>query len=339
MSGISVAIVGATGAIGEALIETLEESELCDGELYLLASEASIGETRLYKNRPLLVGVLESFDFAQAQIAFFAVPPAVSRQYAESVLASGCRLLDFSGCFGDDNSVPMVVVGVNDHNLAQSTSNIVALPSSMAQELSYVVNAICREVEIIRINVTALQSVSGAGRLGVRELARQTSHLLNGIAVENDLFAEQIAFNVISRVGNTLASGYTEAEERLIGELRRIVGEPHLAASATCTYLPVFYGSYQSVNVETRYPLEVEQISRLLAGTDALQVLAEDKRPGSKPTPAIRGTNFNRSVERIRTLSVETPTVFDLWLSLDNVYGSVATNAVAAAGLLLKDSL
>lgn len=339
MTSINVVVVGATGAVGEALIEALDESEFTSGELYLTASEASIGETRLYKKRPVLVENLADFDFSQVQLAFFAVPEQVSRDYADQAISAGCQVVDFSTCFRDERSVPLVVAGVNAEVLGEDNYDLVALPNTLAIDLSQVLAPIHGNSEIVRINVATYQSVSSAGKRGVAELARQTSNLLNGLPVEPELFGQQIAFNILPEVGDLEKTGHSRAEVGLVSEMRRIMADDTLAISATCVQVPVFYGACQAVNIETRYPLAVDEVARLLRGIEGLKVsLGNSRRNYPVPVAVVNGRAERCSVGRVRA-SVGIENGIDLWIVSDSVRKSAVYNAIGVAKLLLKSSL
>ena len=345
MAVINVAVAGATGAIGEALIEALDKTEFTSGDLYLLASQASNGETRLYKNRPVLVEDMASFDFAQVQLVFLAVPESVSRDYADPLMAAGCRVVDFSAYFRHDHSVPLVVAGVNSEALQEggydggTASEIVALPDSLAVDLSHVLHPIHQNTEIVRINVASYQSVSSAGREGAKELARQTSNLLNGLPVEPAIFPQQIAFNVVPELGGMQDSGHSGAELSLVNEMRRVLQDQNLPISATCVQVPIFYGTCQAVNIETRYPVDVEEVIGILRGVDELEVSVGGSQV-TYPVPLTVADSSGKgcSVGRIRA-SIGIENGIDLWIVSDSVRKSAVYNALGVAKLLIKSIL
>lgn len=338
MSTINVVVVGATGAVGEALIEALDESEFTSGEVYLAASEASLGETGLYKKRPVLVENLADFDFSRVQLAFFAVPEQVSRDYADQAISAGCQVVDLSRCFRDEESVPLVVCGVNSEVLEDDNYDLVALPDSLAVDLSRVLQPIHSNSEIIRINVATYQSVSSEGKKGVAELARQTSNLLNGLPVEPELFGQQIAFNVLPEVGELDESGHSSAELGLVSDMRRVMADDTLAISATCVVVPVFYGSCQVVNIETRYPLAIEELVHVLREVEGLDVSTGNSQRNYPVPVAVDGEIKRLAVGRIRA-SIGIENGMDLWIVSDSVRKSAVNNAIGVARLLLKSSL
>ncbi|RLA54704.1 MAG: aspartate-semialdehyde dehydrogenase [Gammaproteobacteria bacterium] len=339
MFTVNIVVVGATGAVGEALIEALDEADFTSGDLYLAASESSVGETKMYKKRPVLVEDLASFDFSRVQLAFFAVPEQVSRDCAELVVSAGCQLIDFSACFRDDPAVPLMVAGVNSHVLEGGADNLVALPDSLTVDLSHVLYPIHQDVEVVRLNVATYQAVSSAGQKGIKELAGQTASLLNGLPVEAEAFAQQIAFNVIPEVGGLLDSGHSRAEVGLVGELRCVLEDAALAVSATCVQVPVFYGSCQVVNIETRYPYAVDEVISVLNADEDVNIFSASSNQQC-PAPITVADMAARGccVGRIRA-SIGVENGIDLWIVSDNVRKSAVKNAIAVAKLLLKDSL
>lgn len=336
MSNVNIAIAGATGAIGEALVDALDKSEFTTGELYLLASRDSIGETKMYNDRPLAVTDLEEFDFEQVQLVFFALPAQVSARYAERVTQADCYLIDFSDCFRKDSSVPLIVAGVNSSELDGGHHKLVALPDSLAVDLSHILKPVHDDVEIVRVNTATYQGVSSAGREGVTELALHTSNRLNGMPSERQVFDEEIAFNVIPQIGAIDEYGHSQAELGLVGEIRRVMAEEALSISATCVQVPIFYGCCQAVTIETRYPVAVDEILGVLKRAGGTKVFA---KVSTYPVPlAESSSKYTRSVGRVRT-SVGIENGIDLWLSSDNACNSAVANAIGAAKLLLKDAI
>ncbi len=341
MNTVDIAIVGASGAIGGALIEALENPPLDlgfeVGELYLLASARSDGETRIFRQRPLLLENLDGFDFARVQLVFLAAPAAVAAEYAQAVLDQGCRVIDFSTRFRAEPDVPLVVAGVNSDELTEADHRLVALPDALATDLSLVVQPIHRVMEISRVHVASYQSVSSAGQAGARELARQTSSLLNGLPVEPELFPEQIAFNIIPEVGVLDRDGHSRAERDLLAELRKLMRGEIIPLGVTCVQVPVFYGSCQAISLEMRYPTAVEEIVAILRDVEGLE-LADPVRAYSTSLAMIeKGPEFRCSVGRIRaSLAIENG--IDLWTVSDAVKNSTISNALWVANGLIKYS-
>ncbi len=334
MTAFNVAIVGATGAVGSALIEALDAADFVAGELYLLASAASSGDTAMYRKRPAMIEDVAGFDFSSVELVFFAVPEHVSQLYAESAVEAGCRVIDFSCCFRDDPAVPLVVAGINSHLLDDGSARLVALPDSLAVDLSHVLKPVHDDVEIVRVNVATYQAVSSAGQAGVKELAGQSTSLLGGVTVKPQVFGKQIAFNVLPQVGELRESGHADAELRLVSEVCRVIGAP-LAMSVTCVQVPVFYGFCQAVSLETRYPLDVEGLIELLKQVGDLKVVATHSKQGYPVPVTGSGVLPARSVGRIRA-SIAIENGLDLWIVSDNVRKGAVDNAINVARLLLK---
>lgn len=341
MNTIDIAIVGATGAIGEALIEALDSPSTCPGfevgELHLLASAGSDDQTRMFRQRPLLVESLDDFDFSRVQLAFFAAPASVAAEFVQVALDQGCRVIDFSSQFRGDPQVPLVVAGVNSDELAGADCPLVALPDALATDLSLIVQPIHQVTEISRIHVASYQSVSTAGQVGARELARQTSCLLNGLPVEPKLFPRQIAFNIVPEVGALDLDGHSQAELGLVAELRKLMAGEAIPLSVTCVQVPTFYGSCQAISLEMRYPTGIEEIAEILRGVEGLE-LANPVRAYSTSLAVIeKDSAFRCSVGRIRpSLSIDSG--IDLWTVSDAVKNSTIFNALQVASSLIKYS-
>lgn len=339
MNTVDIAIVGASGAIGAALIEALDNSllelDFGVGELYLLASARSDGETRIFRQRPLLLESLDGFDFSRVQLAFFATPAAVSSEYVQVATEQGCRVIDFSTRFRAEPGVPLVVAGVNSDELADADHRLVALPDALATDLSLIVQPIHRVMEISRVHVASYQSVSSAGQAGTRELARQTSSLLNGMPVEPELFPQQIAFNIVPEVGGLDQDGHSRAERDLLAELRKLMRGEVIPLSVTCVQVPIFYGSCQAISLEMRYPAEVEEIVAILRAVEGLE-LADPVQAYSTSLATIeKGSQFRCSVGRIRA-SLAIDNGMDLWTVSDAVKNSAISNALWVASDLIK---
>jgi aspartate-semialdehyde dehydrogenase len=223
--GWNIALLGATGAVGEALLELLQERQFPVGELYPLASERSAGANVRFNGKSLLVQNAEEFDWSQAQLAFFVAGSDASARYAEEAGNMGCLVIDTSGLFAMEPDVPLVVPGVNPQVLADYRNrNIVAVADSMVSQLLTAIKPLTEQAGLSRLHVTTLMSVSSRGKAAVDDLAGQSARLLNGIPAEEGVFAKQLAFNLLPLVADEQGS---VREERLIadfGELRSVAG-------------------------------------------------------------------------------------------------------------------
>mgnify|MGYP000187044083 CR=1 FL=1 len=225
--GFSVAILGATGAVGEALVEILEEREFPVSELHLLASERSAGKRIQFKGKHLKVENVDEFDFVRADIGLFSAGGSVSARYAPRAAEAGCVVIDNTSQFRYEEDIPLIVPEVNAHRLGDyKNRNIIANPNCSTIQLMLALKPIHDESEIERVNVATYQAVSGAGAGGVRELAAQTANLLNTKPIESNVMPVQIAFNAIPHINTFEDNGYTLEEMKMVWETKKILGKP-----------------------------------------------------------------------------------------------------------------
>ncbi len=334
----NVAVVGATGAVGEAMIEILEQREFPVQDFFPLASTRSSGSTVMFRGRPHRVGVLEDFDFTRAQIALFSAGAAVSEQYAPRAGEAGCVVIDNSSQFRYDPDIPLVVPEVNAHATANFRNrNIIANPNCSTIQMVVALKPLHDAVGIERINVATYQSVSGTGKEAVEELATQTAALLNGQAPTPKVYPRQIAFNVLPHIDVFQDNGYTKEEMKMVWETQKIL-DPAILVNATCARVPVFYGHSEAVHIETRDKLTVDEARRLLAAAPGVEVL-DDREDGGYPTAVSESAGTDPVfVGRIRE-DISHPRGLDLWVVSDNVRKGAALNSVQIAEILVKDFL
>ncbi len=274
--GWNIAILGATGATGEALLETLAERQFPVGELYALARE-SVGESLRFAGKTVRIEDAEAFDWTQVQLAFFAAGAEASARYAEEAAGSGCLVIDSSGLFALEPDVPLVVPEVNPFVLADYRNrNIVAVADSLTSQLLTALKPLIDEGGLSRISVTSLLSVSGQGKKAVDALAGQSAKLLNGIPIdEDDFFGRQLAFNMLPLLPD--AEGSVREARRLVDQTRKILQDDGLMISASCVRAPVFYGHAQMVSFEALRPLAAEEARDAFArGEDIVLSEADD---------------------------------------------------------------
>ena len=339
MKTFDVAVVGATGAVGEAMLEILAERKFPVGQVYPLASERSAGGKVSFGNRELTVGKLSDFDFRKAQIGLFSAGSSVSEEYAPKAGAAGCVVIDNTSRFRYDDDVPLVVPEVNPAALAgYKARNIIANPNCSTIQMVVALKPIHDAVGIERINVATYQAVSGAGRRGIEELAAQTAHLLNGKPVEKGgKFPKQIAFNALPQVDEFQDNGYTREEMKMVWETQKIL-DPAIQVNATCVRVPVFYGHSEAVHIETRDKLSAEKARSLLAKAQGVVVM-DERRPGGYPTAVTEAAQGDAVyVGRIRE-DLSHPRGLNLWVVSDNVRKGGALNSVQIAELLVKSYL
>ena len=331
---VNVAIVGATGAVGEALLNLLEERGFPVAQLRLLASERSAGERLEFAGRKLAVEDLASFDPEGVDIALFSAGSAVAREHAPRFAAAGATVIDNSSAFRDDPQVPLVVAEVNPGAIADRPRGIIANPNCSTVQMVVALAPIHRAVGIERINVATYQSVSGTGRGALEELGRQTAGMLNFQEARCEVYPVQIAFNVIPHGGDFCDNGYTTEEMKLVHETRRILGDDRIGVNATVVRVPVFYGHSEAVHIETRDKLTAQQARELLRAAPGVEVV-DEPRGGGYPTPVTHASGHDPVyVGRIRE-DLSHPRGLSLWVVADNIRKGAALNAVQLAELVL----
>ncbi|HKI74876.1 MAG TPA: aspartate-semialdehyde dehydrogenase [Pseudomonadales bacterium] len=336
MEKVNVAIAGATGAVGEAMREILEERRFPVDRLFLLASERSAGMKLGFGGKNITVERLEDFDFSQVQIGLFSAGGSVSGVHAPRAAEAGCVVVDNTSCFRRDPNIPLVVPEVNPHRIADyRNAGIIANPNCSTIQMVVALKPIHDAVGIARINVSTYQAVSGAGRKGIEELATQSARLLNGQEIEVRAFTKQIGFNAIPHIGNFEANGYTNEEMKMVWETQKILEDEQIEVNPTCVRIPVFYGHSEAVHIETRSKITAAEARELLAVAPGVTLLDEARDAGyPSPVPESSGKD-DVFVGRIRE-DISHPMGLNLWVVSDNVRKGAATNSIQIAEVLLE---
>lgn len=334
-----VAVVGATGAVGECMLDILYRRKFPFGKVYALASERSAGSTVSFGRQELLVENLADFDFHKVQIALFSPGASVSAIYAPKAGEAGCVVIDNTSQFRYEDDIPLVVPEVNPGALAAYRNrNIIANPNCSTIQMLVALKPIYDAVGIERINVATYQAVSGTGKEAIEELATQTASLLNGRPVELKVYPRQIAFNVIPHIDSFQDNGYTKEEMKMVWETRKIMGDERIQVNPTCVRVPVFYGHSEAVHIETRDKITAEQARRLLEAAPGVTVL-DERTPGGYPTPVGDASGTDPVfVGRIRE-DISHPRGLDLWVVSDNLRKGAALNSIQIAEALIRDFL
>ncbi|MEW6765547.1 MAG: aspartate-semialdehyde dehydrogenase [Pseudomonadota bacterium] len=334
-----VAVVGATGAVGETMLSILAERKFPVGKVYALASERSAGKRVPFGDGYLKVENLAEFDFSKVQIGLFSPGASVSAEYAPKAAAAGCVVIDNTSQFRYDDDIPLVVPEVNPHAVAQYRNRgIIANPNCSTIQMLVALKPIHDAVGIERINVATYQAVSGTGKEAIEELASQTANLLNGKPAEAKVYPKQIAFNVLPQIDVFMDNGYTKEEMKMVWETRKIMGDDSILVNPTCVRVPVFYGHSEAVHIETREKITAEQARELLRKAPGVEVLDEHV-PGGYPTAVTEAANHDATyVGRIRE-DVSHPRGLNLWVVSDNVRKGAALNSVQIAEILIRDYL
>ncbi|MFQ6022707.1 MAG: aspartate-semialdehyde dehydrogenase [Acidiferrobacterales bacterium] len=334
-----VAVLGATGAVGEAMLSILAERRFPVGHVYALASGRSAGKEAAFGRRTLTVQDAADFDFLQAQIGLFSAGASVSERYAPKAAASNCIVIDNTSRFRYDEDIPLVVPEVNAHAIGQyKNRGIIANPNCSTIQMVVALKPIHDAVGIDRINVCTYQAVSGSGKAAIEELASQTAQLLNGKPIEPKVYPKQIAFNVLPYIDQFQENGYTKEEMKMVWETRKILGDDTIKVNPTTVRVPVFYGHSEAVHIETREKITAAAARELLTAAPGVKVLDECK-PGGYPTATTDSAGDDSVfVGRIRE-DISHPRGLDMWIVADNVRKGAALNSVQIAEYLVKDYL
>ena len=334
-----VAVVGATGAVGEAMLETLAERKFPVGKIYALASERSVGKKVAFGNRELTVEDLAGFDFSRVQIGLFSAGGSISAEYAPKAAEAGCVVVDNTSHFRYDDDIPLVVPEVNPEAIdGYRSRGIIANPNCSTIQMVVALKPIYDAAGIERINVATYQAVSGAGRSAIEELVRQATLLLNGRPLEIDGPAKQIAFNAVPHIDSFQDNRYTKEEMKMVWETRKIFGDPDILVNPTAVRVPVFYGHSEAVHIETRDKISAAEVCKLLQNAPGVELL-DGVEPGAYPTAVTEASGRDPVfVGRVRD-DISHPRGIDLWVVADNIRKGAALNSVQIAEILAKNYL
>ncbi|MGA8261769.1 MAG: aspartate-semialdehyde dehydrogenase [Arenicellales bacterium] len=335
----NVAIAGATGAVGEAMLEILAQRDFPVGEVHALASERSVGKTVMLGGRRCRVQNLDDFDFKDVQIGLFSAGGSVSAVHAPRAAEAGCIVIDNTSHFRYDDDIPLVVPEVNAHAIADHVNRgIIANPNCSTIQMVVALKPLYDAVGIERINVCTYQAVSGTGKSAIEELADQSARLLNGRAITPRVYPKQIAFNVLPHIDVFMENGYTKEEMKMAWETRKIMEDQHIRVNPTAVRVPVFYGHSEALHIETRDKLSAADAREILQAAPGVVVL-DEQRDGGYPTAATEGARHDAVfVGRIREdISLENG--LNLWVVADNVRKGAALNSIQIAEELIKTYL
>lgn len=333
-----IAVVGASDLVGEAILDLLAARKFPISKAYALEFQTDGEQEVTFGGETLDVESLEDFDFSQVQLAFFATKADIAAEYAPRAVAAGCIVIDDSTCFRYDESVPLVVPEVNPQAIAQfEQRGIIASPSSAVTQMLIALKPLHNAATLLRLNIATYQAVSGVGREGVDELARQTAQLLNARPVDAKVFPKQIAFNVLPQVDAFLDNGYSKEEMKIVWEMRKVLGVPDLRVNPTTVRVPVFFGHSTAVHIEMEQNLSAKDAREILRSTASVTLL--DDAEALYPTPVTDAvSNDAVYVGRIRE-DISHPSGLNLWVVADNVRRGAALNSVQIAEVLTRDYL
>ena len=339
MKKYNVAVAGATGAVGEAMFDILQEREFPINNIYALASERSEGKKVMLGSKAITVTDLANFDFKLADIALFSAGGAISAEFAPKAGDSGCVVIDNTSHFRYDDDIPLIVPEVNSCKIGEyKNRNIIANPNCSTIQMLVALKPIYDAVGIERITVSTYQAVSGSGTNAVNELAKQTAELLNGRDVECDVYPKQIAFNVLPHIDIFMDNVYTKEEMKMCWETQKIFGDENINVSATCVRVPVFFGHSEAIQIETSDYIDEKQARSLLEKAEGVTVI-DERRDGGYPTPVHESAGSDSVfVGRIRQ-DIALKNGLSLWVVSDNVRKGAALNSIQIAEELIKTHL
>lgn len=332
----NVAIVGATGAVGEAMISILEERKFPVDNVYALASERSAGKRMAFNGRMLSVQDLAEFDFSKADIGLFSAGASLSEKYAPIAAAAGCVVIDNTSQFRYDDDIPLIVPEVNPDSIADyKARGIIANPNCSTIQMLVALKPIYDAVGIERINVCTYQAVSGSGKEAIEEVVSQTSQLLNGKPITSSVYPKQIAFNVLPQIDVFMENGYTKEEMKMVWETWKIMGDDSIQVNPTAVRVPVFFGHSEAIHIETRDKISVQKVREILATSPGITVM-DERVDGGYPTAVTESAGCDDVfVGRIRE-DISHAKGIDLWVVADNVRKGAALNSVQIAEELVK---
>ena len=330
---MNIAIVGATGNVGRKLLEVLEKINFKFDQLYLVASEKSIGKKIIFKKKEYALVGLNDFDFAKVQIAFFSAGSFVAEKWAP-IAAKKTIVIDNSKHFRMDKDIPLVVPEVNPDTLKNyKNKNIIANANCSTIQLVLALKPLHDQFKIKRVIVSTYQSVSGAGNVHMKELEEQSKKVLSKQKVNSKNFTKQIAFNVIPHIDSFMEDRYTKEEWKMIVETKKIL-DPDISLSATCVRVPVFVGHSESVNIEFNSEADAKKIRECLEKAPGCKVVDEAK-DGGYITPVESSGDFVTYISRIRDDKTQKNSI-NMWVVSDNLLKGAALNAVQIANVLIR---
>ncbi len=334
-----VAVVGATGAVGEVMLAMLAERKFPVRHLYALASQRSVGAKGRSGDNELTVLDLATFDFSKVQIGLFSAGGEISAIYAPKAAAAGCVVIDNTAHFRYEDDIPLVVPEVNPQDIARYTARgIIANPNCSTIQMVVALKPLYDAVGIERINVCTYQSVSGTGKEALEELAAQSRAVLSGQPVTSKVYPKPIAFNVLPHIDVFLENGYTKEEMKMVWETNKIMGDPSIRVNPTTARVPVLYGHSEALHIETREKLTAAAARALLEKAPGVVVL-DERRAGGYPTAVTESAGRDPVfVGRIRE-DLSHPRGLDLWVVSDNLRKGAALNSIQIAERLVATFL
>jgi len=331
-----VAVVGATGAVGEVMLAMLAQRQFPVGQVYALASARSVGKKVAYGDQQIEVQDLAAFDFSKVQIGLFSAGASVSDEYAPKAAASGCIVIDNTSRFRYEDNIPLVVPEVNPEAIANyKQTGIIANPNCSTIQMVVALKPIHDAVGITRVNVATYQAVSGTGKEAIDETLQQTKAILAGEPVSCEVYPKQIAFNALPHIDEFMENGYTKEEMKMVWETCKILGDDTIKVNPTAVRIPVIYGHSEAVHIEMKQALSAQDAHQLLSQAPGVVVM-DDHNDGGYPTAATEADgNDPVYVGRIRN-DISHPQGLNMWVVSDNLRKGAALNSIQIAECLIE---
>lgn len=332
----NLAVAGATGAVGGAMLDVLERRNFPVRELRLLASERSVGKKLKFKGEEIPVQLMTKEAFSGIDVALFSAGASRSLEFAPAAAASGAVVVDNSSAYRMDPDIPLVVPEVNPHAIAHyTTRGIIANPNCSTIQMLVALKPILDNAGIKRIVVSTYQAVSGTGANAIDELKHQIQAYAAGKAMTNAVYPYQIAFNCLPHIDSFLPNGYTKEEMKMVNETRKIFEDDSIGVTATTVRVPVVYGHSESVNIETKKKITAQDVKELMRNAPGVK-LVDDPENLKYPLALDCAGKFETLVGRIREdESIENG--INMWIVADNILKGAALNAVQIAELLVRE--
>ena len=335
----NVAVVGATGAVGETMLSILQERHFPVENIVALASSRSAGSTIRFNGKTVVVEELEKFNFKGIDIGLFSPGASVSKIHAPRAVEAGCVVIDNTSEFRYDDDIPLVIPEVNPHAIADyKNRGIIANPNCSTIQMLVALKPIHDAATIKRINVCTYQAVSGTGKEAIEELAKQTAELLSGRTAVCEVYPKQIAFNALPHIDDFQDNGYTKEEMKMVWETRKIFEDDAIQVNPTAVRIPVFFGHSEAIHIETRKKLSAGQVKKILSNKPGIELMDEHKDGGYPTAVSEAAGNDQVFVGRIRE-DISHPRGINLWVVSDNVRKGAALNSIQIAEILVKDYL
>lgn len=333
MKKYNVAIMGATGAVGNCFLRVLEERKFPVKDIKFLASEKSKGKKLKFNGKLYPVEVLGHGSFEGINIVLSSAGASRSLEFLPSAVKAGAVCIDNTSAYRMEKDVPLVVPEVNAHRIKEH-KGIIANPNCSTIQMVVALYPIHKAVKIKRIVVTTYQSVSGAGQKKINELLEQSKDFLAGKKIKCVEFPHPIAFNLIPQIDVFMDNGYTKEEIKMVNETKKIMEDPSIRVNATCVRVPVFYAHSESVNIETEKHITADDVRALLAKAPGVKVV-DDPRNKSYPMPIYAEGKDETFVGRIRQ-DESIKNGISMWVVSDNIRKGAALNAIQIAEILIK---